>query len=259
MFRELFEKQKPLMIVGFAHLLLFIVLAIISMFDSQEIMGINRWIKPMKFASSIVIYLWTLAIYLYFINGRERAKNIIAYGAIAMMVGEIVLIVMQAARGTTSHFNVVNPFDSMVFGAMGLMISVNTVLIVYLLVLYFKADIDLPKSIIWGIRFGIILLILASVEGGFMSAILRHSVGVADGGPGLPFVNWSTRGGDLRAAHFVGMHAFQAVPLAAYTLERYKVKSSTLWTSIFALVYFATFTGIFIQAMLGKSLFSMFY
>jgi hypothetical protein len=141
---------------------------------------------------------------------------------------------------------------------MGLMILVNTGLIVYLLVLYFRAPVDLPQSIIWGMRFGIILLLLASAEGGFMSVILRHGVGVADGGAGLPFVNWSTKGGDLRVAHFIGMHAFQAVPLFAYTLERYKVKSSASLTNLFALIYFVIFTGVFVQAMLGKPLFSMF-
>lgn len=246
------------MIAGFAHLLLFIVLAIISMFDSQEIMGINRWIKPMKFAISLAIYLWTLAIYLYFINGRERAKNIIAWGAMAMMVGEIILIVMQAARGKISHFNISNGFDGIVFSAMGLMILVNAFLLIYLLVLYFRAEIDLPQSIVWGMRLGIILLLISSVEGGLMSVILRHSVGVADGGAGLPFVNWSTKGGDLRAAHFIGMHAFQVVPFFAYTLEKYKIKSPTFWTIAFAVVYLGIFTGVFVQAMLGKPFFAGF-
>ncbi|MCA1626132.1 MAG: hypothetical protein LC768_17725 [Acidobacteria bacterium] len=259
MIKELFNKQRPLMVTGFGFIVLFVALMIISLFDSMEITGVNRWIKPMKFASSIAIYLLTLVIYLYFISGRERVKNIIGWGAIAMLVGEIILIIMQAARGTTSHFNVqTGAFNSIVFAAMGWLILVNTILIVYLLILYFRARVDLPQAIVWGMRYGIILFLLASVEGGLMSAMLRHSVGVADGGAGLPFVNWSTEGGDLRVAHFIGMHAFQAIPFFAYTMEKYNVKSATIWTTVFAALYFVFFTFLFVQAMFGKPLFAGF-
>lgn len=254
MIRELLEKQRVLVAAGFIFLAFFIVLTVISLFDSTQVLGINRWIKPMKFAISIGIYLLTLAIYLFFIKGREHAKKIIGYGVLLMMTGEIVLIVMQAARVTTSHFNNTTAFDGMVFSAMGLMVLVNTFLVVYLLVLYFRSSVDLPESIVWGMRSGIILLLLSSVVGGVMSVILSHSVGVEDGGAGLPFVNWSSKGGDLRAAHFFGMHAFQAVPLVAYTLERYKVKSLTLWTLVFAAIYLAIFAAVFVQAIMGKPL-----
>ena len=49
MIRELFDKRQPLMIAGLISFLCFAVLAIVSMFDPTEILGINRWIKPMKF------------------------------------------------------------------------------------------------------------------------------------------------------------------------------------------------------------------
>jgi len=57
---------------------------------------------------------------------------------------------------------------------------------------------------------------------------------------------------------FVGMHAFQAIPFFAYTMEKYNVKSATFWTTVFAAVYFVFFTFLFVQAMFGKPLFAGF-
>lgn len=256
--KDLWQSQRILMTTGLVMLTLFAMLTIISLFDSQQILGINRWIKPMKFTLSTAIYLWTVAVYLRFINGYEKSKRIIGWGVSALFAGEIILIVMQAARGTTSHFNNSTAFDGAVFSTMGLLIAVNTLLIIYLAYLYFRARTDLPEAVAWGIRLGLILFLLASVEGGYMSAQIGHAVGVADGGAGLPFVNWSTEGGDLRAAHFVGMHAFQAIPLFALMLIWLKKRFSPIrplaLTVVFALVYFASFTLIFIQALKGRPL-----
>lgn len=255
---DLWRKQKPLMITGFGYIVLFLVLAALSIFDPQQILGINRWIKPIKFASSITLFLFTLAVYLYFLRGYKKSSRVISWGIIAMMVGEIGLIVMQSARGTTSHFNNKTAFDDAVFSAMGLMILVNTAFIIYLTYLYFRADFDLPKAVVWGMRLGLIVFLLASAEGGYMSAQTGHAVGVADGGAGLPLVNWSTEGGDLRVAHFVGMHALQAIPLFAFLLaglqKRFAPIRATALTVTFSLIYFGAFTLVFIQALRGKPL-----
>ena len=49
------------MIAGVVCFVCFAVLAIVSLFDSTEILGINRWIKPMKFFVSIAIFVPTVA------------------------------------------------------------------------------------------------------------------------------------------------------------------------------------------------------
>jgi hypothetical protein len=258
LWKDLWQNQRLLMSAGFAFFVLLLVLAVLSLFDSQQILDINRWIKPMKFTSSIAIYFITLAVYLNFLSGFERAKRVIVWGVITLMTGEIALIIMQASRGTTSHFNNSTAFDGAVFSAMGLMIVANTFLLIYLTILYFRGEVNLPKAIVWGMRFGLIIFLLASFEGGYMSAQIGHAVGVADGGAGLPFVNWSTEGGDLRATHFVGMHAFQAIPLFSFMLvrleKRFEPIRSTALTIIFSLLYFATFSLIFVRALYGKPL-----
>lgn len=252
--RKLFKNQRPLVIAGLISLICCAVLAIVSLFDSTEILGVNRWIKPMKFFVSIAIFVWTTAVYLFYLNEYKKSARFISWAMIFIFFVELFIVVMQAARGTTSHFNTKTAFDGVMFGIMGVMITFNTILAVYLLFLYFRADINLPKSIVWGMRLGLILFLAACFEGGYMSAQAGHSVGVGDGGAGLPVVNWSTGGGDLRIAHFFGMHAFQVVPFFAYTLEKYRIKSSVVWTFVFAVFYLSVFTFLFIQALHGQPL-----
>jgi hypothetical protein len=252
MLKQLIRDQKVLIVSGAICFAALLVLAVVSIFDPYEILGINRWIKPMKFCVSIAIYLWTVAAYLHFVPGRARTKKVIAWGASLLLLGEIVLIIMQAARKTTSHFNISTAFDNAVFSSMGMMIVVNTLLIAYLAVIYLRENPALPVSVLWGMRMGLVLFILASIEGAYMSVVLRHGVGVADGGPGLPLVNWSTEGGDLRAAHFIGMHALQAVPIFAYAMERWKVGAAPALTVVFGGAYFAVFILLFLQALAGR-------
>jgi hypothetical protein len=255
MINEVWENQRALVISSVIFLLVTVALAILTQFDSTQILGINRWIKPIKFASSAAIFLFTVAVYLCYLQGFEQSKNIIAWGTILIMFIEVALIVMQSARGTTSHFNVSNAFDGAVFSAMGLMILTNTFLIAYLGILYFLSDFTLPNAIIWGMRLGIIIFLLGSIQGGYMSAQTGHSVGVADGGNGLPFLSWSTVGGDLRVAHFLGLHAFQIIPLFAVLLTALNLSYSTVITCGFAITYFISFSAIFLQALNGQSLF----
>ena len=253
--RELYRRSKILATTGWIHLALLAGMLVASPFDSRFVMGINPWIKPVKFAISITIYVWTVAWLLEYLRLPSWAKGITSWGISISMLVEIACITTQATRGTTSHYNVNTPLDASIFSIMGGMIALNSVLALVLLICFFTGRYDVPSPYLWGIRSGLVIFLVASGIGGMMIAHGSHSVGVSDGGPGLPIVNWSTRGGDLRAAHFLGLHALQLLPIVAFLISRRRnwtisqktacvLALSGAYALLIALLYFQAIHGL---------------
>jgi hypothetical protein len=206
--------------------------------DDTIVSGINAWIKPAKFAISIVVYLWTFAWLLWYIPD-DRKINIITWIVIVCMTVENSLIFMQAFRGVRSHFNVSAAFDGLVFSLMGLFILINTFAVLYTIILFFTEKIELEKTSLVAWRIGLILFFLGAVSGGIMSGILKHTIGGPDDGPGLPLLNWSTVAGDVRAAHFFTLHALQLIPLAAAFFLKIWNEKARLLLILFSIGYTA--------------------
>ncbi len=57
---EIYQRNRVLAITGWLHVGLLAILLCIAPFDSRSVMGLNPWIKPLKFAASIALYLWPL-------------------------------------------------------------------------------------------------------------------------------------------------------------------------------------------------------
>ena len=183
-------------------------------------MGVNAYLKPAKFFVSTAVVCWTMAWILPLLN-RPRTATVYAWMVVAVMTFELGAVVVQAARGKLSHFNISSVTDATLFAAMGMAITVFTLWTAYIGILFFTRKITtVPASYLWGIRLGILLFVLFAFEGFLMAGHLGHTVGATDGGAGLPVTNWSTRYGDLRIAHFFGMHALQLLPLFGYYLAR---------------------------------------
>jgi len=68
---------------------------------------------------------------------------------------------------------------------------------------------------------------IATIAHGTATIIGSHTIGGLDGGPGLPLVMWSRDHGDLRAAHFFGLHALQLLPLVGWVVSRRPLDLST--------------------------------
>jgi len=246
--REVFRRNRLLAIFGAANFLLLGMLVIFSFVDHRSFLGINVWIKPMKFCLSIGIFSWTMAFLLGYLPQKSKVK-IIAWGIVLAMGIEQIIIIGQAAYGKASHFNESSLFDGLLFNIMGLAIVINTLLVFWTFKLFIKFK-ELPRGYLWGIRLGLLIFLFASLEGFVMIANNGHTIGAADGEEGIFFLNWANRYGDLRVSHFLGLHAIQVLPLFAWFYSKEKVKPVVL----FATVYFLLSAGTLWQALAGKPL-----
>ncbi|MFA6087722.1 hypothetical protein [Mucilaginibacter sp.] len=251
LFTQIRNISPALYYCGLAHFALFVLMLIISQFDQRQLLGINLWTKPMKFALSIAIYSLTWPLFLQYLPFERIKKRFINFSVFALSF-EMVCIATQAARGQLSHFNNAGLYNSLVFSLMGIIIVSQTLFALYIGFLFFKVKaVQIPAALLWGIRLGIIMAGIFAFEGGMMATRLAHTVGASDGGQGLPFFNWSRIAGDLRIAHFMGLHALQIVPLFAF-FTGFKNARAVI---IFAAAYFALVSLLLYNAMQGRPLF----
>ncbi|MEO1486221.1 MAG: hypothetical protein AAFU57_10750 [Bacteroidota bacterium] len=234
------------------------LLCLIGIFvDDRMLMGINVWIKPLKFTLSGGIYLLTVGFLTTVYPFSKRKRNIINNIVTWTMLLEVGIIVFQAARGVKSHYNQSSLFDGLLFSAMGVLISIIVMTMVFFIIETIRLKLDVPKSVQLALLLGWIVVFFGSWVGGQMIQQMSHNVGFADGGAGLPILNWSTLAGDLRIAHFFGLHGIQIIPLFAVNLTRkWKTteKQRVLYTLLFGLLYAGWLAFTFYQAKQGMPL-----
>ena len=231
-------------------------------FDLRTILGLNPWIKPIKFEISVIIFLLTMGMLLQVLAQhlqRERLLAVLGWGFGVSMIVENTIIAMQSLRGVRSHMNFTTQFDSMAFSVMGLFIALNTMLLATVFIMFFTTHVERPQAEVWGIRLGLMLILAASVEGARIVRNNGHTVGTADGGPGLPFLNWSTQHGDLRVAHFFALHGLQLVWLIGWLIGRTSLPAwaATALTLASGVVYAGVVWALFAAAMAGRALLTL--
>lgn len=254
--------SRPLSWTASGHGLVAIACALALGFEATSITGVHPALKPLKFAVSIAAFLLTMGVLLPMVSMHETARDVLGWLFASTMAIEMAAILGQALRGTTSHFNVRGPLETLIWNAMVGAIALATIGIVWVVIaalarpLVGEGGRALPQLMTIAWRAGLVLLLLTPVTGFAMGSRLRHSVGGEDGGPGLPVANWSVHHGDLRVAHFFALHAVQGLPLVAWLLLRLELAS---WSRAALLAVaigaaFALSLGTLAQAAAGRPL-----
>lgn len=222
--------HRPLLVLGILLAVLTVVTLVGRLVDDRELLGVNLWEKPLKFAISGTIYAVTWAWIIGHFTRWQRAAWWAGTVIAVTLAIELIVIVGAAAAGMTSHFNVSTPLSTTLWSIMAAAITTLWVATFVAAVALWRnpgADPARQAAIRTGVAISLLGMGLAFLMTGptaeqlndFQGIAGAHAVGVADGGPGLPLLGWSTVGGDLRIPHFIGMHALQALPLLALLLE----------------------------------------
>lgn len=278
-FQSLHKVHRPLFFSGLFTVVMGIFFIAGIFFDSRYITGAPAWLKLSKFAVSVIIYTFTMLWFLSFVDTskrwRKRLVTVLGWVIVTTFAVEWIAMITQAIRGTTSHFNVSSPLNAALWSSMAIAIMILFVTNIVIAVLLLRQKFESPVFA-WGLRLGMIITVIGLAEGYLMTdptaqqmagwkqgeaitIVGAHSVGVEDGGPGLPGLNWSTVGGDLRIGHFVGMHALQVLPFVAWFISRRRRLSTRqqvqlVWTA--GLGYLGIVALVTWQALRAQSIIS---
>jgi hypothetical protein len=253
--------SAPLFWGGLALLTASIVTLALTFLDNRQFQGVSVWLKPFKFQLSTGVYLLTLALFMLWLPKevlRTKKASYVVWAAVISGLFEVAYITVQGSLGLASHYNLSSRFFATMYTLMGVgaVVLASASLVLGILISRSPAY-KLPAALKLAVALGLILtFVIGTGFGGYLSAQRAgHWVGgvLTDSG-GLPLVKWSRTGGDLRVAHFFGIHAMHFIPAFALVLslagttQARAVKAVWIFTAVFT--GFCTWT--FIQALNGQ-------
>ncbi|MEM6749484.1 MAG: hypothetical protein AAF612_03345 [Planctomycetota bacterium] len=234
--------DRTLRIAGLALLALAPATMALALVDDRVLDGSPIWHKPLKFQVSVAIFLLTLAC-MTPLAGRRFRRSAWGRGAvwIAITTGvfEVVWITMQAGLGARSHYNTDSTFGSAMYSVMGVAaVALSLTPVVTAIAIVTRRRTGPRFAIIkWGLVLGVLVSLVGTAGVGIMlGGSPDHYPQTSETlGERLPLIGWSTTGGDLRIAHFVGMHAMQGLFVLALLLAWRSVPAARACLVVIAL------------------------
>ena len=230
---------------------------VVGLFDDRTLNGISVWSKPVKFGLSIGVYFLTLTWFATFLDSKTlrstSGKWLVGIPLIAGIT-EVVYIAIMASLGEASHFNLSSSFTSIMYIIMGIGAASMVLVLPWMAYLMAKQN-PMSNPLISAIVIGLCLTcLLGGGFGNYLSSNGGHWVNTAPtDANGVWLFNWAMDGGDLRVAHFFGMHAMHAFPIFVVLLPQHWSPRFKLKTLIFFIVAYVMFSAhTFFQAINGQ-------
>lgn len=232
--------HRPLTVVSVLFLLLALASAIGVIVDDRTLLGDPLWLKPGKFGFAFGAYALTLA---WLVSRLKRGRRVgWWFGTVFAVAGltDITMIVLAAARGTFSHFNVgTDGFAKavqLVFAIGVPPILVANIVVAVLVLIQRSGDRSVDRALRAGLLLSTLAMIIVIVPN-FVPGLVGKDVrtvtdaagapvplagghGLTDhpDGNGMILTGWNDAGGDIRAPHFVGLHGIHVLLLLALIL-----------------------------------------
>jgi len=240
-------RLKPAIWV-YSAMILFVLVGcflVAQSFDDRLLLGVSVWTKPFKFALSLGVYFITIAIYAQYMPERYFTLKrgwLLVLIPTACALFEIVYITLQASQGETSHFNSSSAYHATMYSLMGLG-AVMLVSILVWMAFSIARNESLNNPVVLAIVIGLLLtFFLGGGLGGYLGNQSGHWVGgVTTDANGSWLFNWARDGGDLRVAHFFGMHAMQVIPIVGLLVSKRMNQSMAIVTIV---VVSCTYTAL---------------
>ena len=213
---EALQRQRTLTAYGLLLLVLTPLMLLLQQIDTRTFDDVDVWAKPTKFVFSVGVFALTTAWFFGYVRpARRNAPSLRAIVAIIIAAGsfEIIYISWQAGHGLASHFNKSSTLYEIMYALMGLgAVSLVATSLPLAWEIARRPAPGLNSQFVGAVVLGLVLCaVLGGGFGIYMAQQPGHAVGLVGGH--TPFFGWNRAGGDLRIAHFLGIHAQQAIPI----------------------------------------------
>lgn len=251
-------KQQPAFtLLAVAGLVCFVISATGLCCEPRGALNDSLWIKPCKFGLSMCAYAVAFVWLSQYITAQRKLFQTMSVAALIGGVLELGGILLQTIRGISVHFDTAT-MESLCISLV-VRFAILPVAIAALIVYCMLAkERNLPPVVGLSMKWGVFLTII-----GFIPGIMMMVPGLVPGHhPGLPFLGWSVVSGDLRAAHFVGIHALQVLPIIGcairqycdrFTLTQQEALVSTTATAYFWLIVLMTWQALRAESLIAPS------